>query len=147
MYMSTVIQFPGTSAKKDPAEGDIYRWPWLVLDGLPFVDPAPPRRTDGRLGTRNCWNDTSTESGVDNYKRGERYAEMTLSAMRAARVKKYDNLSRVIGAIALSDVLESMVRDAVTRQKNGGSGSRTIITSAMSGFLSVLTRDIAGVQD
>jgi hypothetical protein len=75
--MSTVIQFPGTSATKDPAEGDIYYpWPWLVLDGLPFVDPAPPRRADGRLGTRNCWNDTSTEmSGRDDYKRGERYQD------------------------------------------------------------------------
>lgn len=35
----------------------------------------------------------------------------------------------------MQEILESMIKDAVARQKKGGDGSRTIITSAMSGFL------------
>jgi hypothetical protein len=39
-----------------------------------------------------------------------------------------------------------MIEDAVDRHKKRGKGSRTIVTSAMSGFLSELTREIASVR-
>jgi hypothetical protein len=40
-----------------------------------------------------------------------------------------------------------MIRDGITRQEKGGKHSRTACTSAMSGFLSELTRYIAGIRD
>jgi hypothetical protein len=40
-----------------------------------------------------------------------------------------------------------MISDAVARQKKGGEGSRTIVTSAMHGFLAEITSYVAGVPD
>jgi hypothetical protein len=51
----------------------------------------------------------------------------------------------VISARALAAVFESMIEDAVDRQKKRGKASRTIVTSAMSGFLSELSCSIARV--
>jgi hypothetical protein len=116
----------------------VYPWPWAVLDGLSFVDPAPP---PGSKLRRNCWTDKPTDSGCEDHQRGQRHAKMLLSAMRAN-----DALGRVISARALEIVFESMIQDAMTRQKKGGKHSRTVITSAMTGFLSEITRVIAGVE-
>jgi transposase len=67
-----------------PNDNAVYPYPWLVLDGLPFVGPATPPRPNGcgRL-KRNCWNDKPTESGINDYARGRRYARMMLAAMKA----------------------------------------------------------------
>jgi hypothetical protein len=134
------------SSSDAPSEDVIYPWPWLVLDGLPFVDPAKPQRRGSRFN-RNCWNDKETESGTNDYARGRRYAKMMLATMQA-NSKFLDKTlpNGVISASALHEVFESMIKDAVDRQRSGGKGSRTIVTSAMNGFLTELTREIAGVR-
>jgi hypothetical protein len=60
------------------------------------------------------------------------------------RVWSNNEFGSVISARSLELVFESMIRDAVARQKKGGIGSRSPVTSAMSGFLRVLTHHIAG---
>jgi hypothetical protein len=40
-----------------------------------------------------------------------------------------------------------MIRDGIARQKKGGKYSRSVCTSTMTGFLSELTRYIAGIRD
>jgi hypothetical protein len=137
---------PSSSSLNAPRDDAIYPWPWLVLDDLPFVDPAKPTGPKGRL-KRNCWNDKATESGVSDYWRGRRYARMMLAAMKANN-KFLDGIvsNGAISADALTCVFESMIEDAVNRQKKGGKGSRTIVTSAMSGFLRELTHNIAAVE-
>jgi hypothetical protein len=156
-----IIEFPSiqqrqkaaaaNSSRADtpPNPNDIYPWPWSVVDNLPFVDPPPsPRTGNWRHLKRNCWNDKPTESGINDFARGRRYARMMLAAMKANNVAcEGHKLGFVISARALDEVFRSMLEDAVDRQKKGGKGSRTIITSAMSGFLSELSRDIAGVPD
>jgi hypothetical protein len=135
-----------SSATLAPSEDVIYPWPWLVLDGLPFIDPAKPSGPKGRL-KRNCWNDRATESGINDYARGKRYAKMVLAAMQANNKFLEGTLANgVISASALKCVFESMIEDAIDRRNKRGKGSRTIVTSAMSGFLSELTREIAGVR-
>jgi hypothetical protein len=129
---------------------DIYPAPWEVLDGLPFVAPPLPRRSNGRLGERNCWLDNPTDRGPEDYARGHRYAKMMLSAMHANSdtcESRHQKFEMCISARAFERVIESMVGDAVTRQKKGGKYSRTLITSAMAGFLSGLTRHIAGLKE
>ena len=51
-----------------------------------------------------------------------------------------------IAAIDLGHIIESMIRDGITRRMKGGRHSRTPVTSTMSGFLSELTRHIAGID-
>jgi hypothetical protein len=128
---------------------DIYPWPWVVLDGLPFVDPPAPQRADGELGKRNCWVDKPTENGAEDHARRRHYAKMMLSAMLAnvSAFGSNEKLAMSVSAKALRDVLESMVCDAVARHKKGGKYSRTIITSAMGGFLFELTQHIAGLKE
>jgi hypothetical protein len=53
-----------------------------ILDDLPFVDPAPPPRPDGRGVFRNCWNDVPTNDSHADFARGRRYGEMTIAAMQ-----------------------------------------------------------------
>jgi hypothetical protein len=158
-----IIEFPDASkrpkapaalntsnpGKEEPNADSVYPWPWLVLDGLPFVGPAPPPRPNGRARLkRNCWNDKSTESGINDFARGRRYARMMLAAMKAnSAAGGGHKLSFVVSALALESVFRSMIEDAVDRQKKDGKGSRTVITSAMYGFLSELSRDIASVPD
>jgi hypothetical protein len=155
-----IIEFPGTQRRpkaaaanasnadtQAPTPNDIYPWPWYVLDDLPFVDPPLPPRANGRRQLkRNRWNDKPSESGINDFARGKRYAKMMLAAMKANNAAYEDHkLGFVISARALESVFESMIGDAVDRQKKCGKGSRTIVTSAMSGFLSELSRSIARV--
>jgi hypothetical protein len=72
---------------------------------------------------------------------------MVLAAMQANNKFLEGTLANgVISASALKCVFESMIEDAIDRRNKRGKGSRTIVTSAMSGFLSELTREIAGVR-
>jgi hypothetical protein len=146
-----IIQFGRKPSQPSTSEREIYPWPWEVLDGAPFVDPPPPRRANGRLGKRNCWVDMPTENGHEDHARGRAYAKTMLSVMQAytnaCRGSRYEKLSMTITARALESVLDSMVTDAVNRQKKGGKYSRRIITPAMNGFLSELTRHIAGLKE
>jgi hypothetical protein len=157
-----IIEFPGTrqypkaaaantsnADTQPPTPNDIYPWPWYVLDDLPFVDPPLPPRANGRRQLkRNCWNDKASESGINDFARGKRYARMMLAAMKANNAAcEGHKLGFVISARALEGVFRSMIEDAVDRQKKGGKGSRTITTSAMHGFLSELSRDIPGIAD
>ena len=116
--------------------------PMHYLEGLPFVDPEPP----GFPHTRrkwNCWNDVPTDDGLNDFQRGKRYGQMVLNAMEARSEHK---LALSIAAIDLGHIIESMIRDGITRRMKGGRHSRTPVTSAMSGFLSELTRHIAGID-
>jgi hypothetical protein len=53
----------------------------------------------------------------------------------------------VICAIDLEHIIEGMIRDGIAPHKKGGKYSRSACTSTMSGFLSELTRYIAGIRD
>jgi hypothetical protein len=119
--------------------------PMHFLEGMPFVDPKPP--ADSRSAW-NCWNDGPTDSGRDDFQRGERYGRMVVDAI-TARTEAYNGhkLALSISAIDLEKILESMIRDGVARALKGGNHSRAPVTSAMSGFLFALTRFIAGIRD
>jgi hypothetical protein len=54
--------------------------PMHYLNGLPFVDPEPPRFPH-TWREWNCWNDVPTDDGLDDYQRGKRYGQMVLDAM------------------------------------------------------------------
>ena len=112
--------------------------PMHYLEGLPFVDPVPPRFPHTRRKS-NCWNDVPTDRQLDDYQRGERYGKMVLDAIEA-RSKAYDGhkLALSIAAIDLEHIVESMIRDGVARRTKSDRHSRTPVTSAMSGFLSEL---------
>jgi hypothetical protein len=153
-----IIKFPerpkdpaalNSTPSEPPGRDHVYPLPWYVLDELPFVDPPPSPSAHKRSSLkRNCWNDKPTESGVNGYARGKRYAKMTLSAMqRNSNAYENTELGRVVSARALGCILESMIADALARQKKGGQGSRTIVTSAMAGFLTEITRYVAGAPD
>jgi hypothetical protein len=119
--------------------------PMHFLEGMPFVGPEPP--ADSR-STWNCWNDVPTNSGLDDFQRGERYGRMVVAAI-TARAEDYNGhkLALSISAIDLEKILESMIRDGVARTLKGGKHSRSPVTSAMKGFFSALTRFIAGIRD
>jgi len=121
--------------------------PMHYLEGLPFVDPMPPRFPRTRREW-NCWNDVPTDYGVDDFQRGKRYGQMVLDAMEA-RSEAYDEhkLALSIAAIDLGHIIESMIRDGIARRMKGGRHSRTPVTSAMRGFIFELTRHIAGIDD
>jgi hypothetical protein len=149
-----IIKFPNSASPAAAAaivrERGNYGFPLHILDDLPFVDPGPPPRSDGRprFSSRNCWNDVPTDSGKDDFARGERYAQMTIALMQA-HSEEYGGhkLALSISAIDLERIIESMIRDGVARLAKGGKHSRTPVTSAMSGFLFWLTRYIAGIRD
>jgi hypothetical protein len=134
-----VVQFPEVSERmKDHATpsqeaplNHVYPWPWV--------------QGRARRLNRNCWNDKPTKNGACDHARGRRYAKMMLSAMqRNSDAHGNSKTGNVVSARALDEILESMICDAVARQKKGGHGSRTGITSTMKGFLWEMTRYIAG---
>jgi len=89
----------------------------------------------------------STASSLDDYQRNKRYGQLVLDAMEV-RSEAYDGhkLALSIAAIDLQHIIQSMIRDGIARRMKGGRHSRTPVTSAMSGFLSELTRHIAGIE-
>lgn len=149
-----IIKFPNSASPVAAAavighNRDNYGFP-RHLDDLPFVDPAPPLRSDGRgwRGSRNCWNVVPTDNGRDDFARGRHYAKMTIAAMQAHSANYGGHkLARSISAIDLERIIESMIRDGIARRAKGGQYSRTPVTSAMNGFLSELARYIAGIRD
>jgi hypothetical protein len=72
---------------------------------------------------------------------------MVLDAMEA-RSEAYGGhkLALSIAANNLKRIIESMISDGIARRLKGGRHSRTPVTSAMNGFLSELTRHIAGIE-
>jgi hypothetical protein len=145
-----IIKFPNSDSPATELEAMLKCFPRHILDDLPFVGPAPPLRADGRgwHGSQNCWNDVPTDSDKDDFARGVRYAKKTIALMHA-HATDYDGhkLALSISAIDLERIIESMIRDGIARGKKGGKHSRTLTTSAMSGFLHELTRHVAGIRD
>jgi hypothetical protein len=88
-----------------------------------------------------------TDDSLDDYRRGERYGQMVLDAMEA-RSEAYGGhkLALSIAANNLKRIIESMISDGIARRIKGGQRTRTPVTSAMRGFLSELTRHIAGIE-
>jgi hypothetical protein len=125
-----------------------YGFPRHILADLPFVDPPPPRRADGRIPPQNCWNDIPTDDHKSDFARGGRYAKMTIAAIQA-HSENYGGhkLALSICATDLDHIIESMIQQGIARREKGGRYSRSTLTPAMSGFLFEITRCLAGIRD
>src|SRR6476660_2877896 len=119
-----------------------------ILSRLPFVGPPCPRDGRADFKKRNYWIDEPTNDRLADYQRGRHYARMTIEAIQE-RSAEHDGhkLALSICAIDLGHIIEGMIRDGIARQKRGGKYSRSACTSTMDGFLSELTRYIAGIRD
>jgi hypothetical protein len=103
---------------------------------LPFVilkeDENPCRPAE-------CyWCDEPSGEGHVDYKRGRAYAQLTIKAIQRDRPR----YRPYAAPHYLQSIFEAMVNDALERRRRGGKGSRTTITSAMSGFLQELSDHI-----
>jgi hypothetical protein len=105
------------------------------LKRLPFVTI---KQGGPRAGVKRYWNDVPTGNGRDDFKRGKKYAALTIDAMTEDGCTWY-----------LERILEAIVADAVSRRAKGGKHSRTL-PPAVDGFIHELSRrfgaTIAGIQ-
>jgi hypothetical protein len=133
-----IIQFPnGGDAAKPETKAAEYQFPISAIDNLPFVVPIKIREDrHAHKEKSNYWNDTATADYHADMKRGERFAMETIEAIRAD-FEDYGGhkLARVISSRRLELIFESMISDGIRRRKEGGPGSRTTLTAAMTGFL------------
>ena len=77
----------------------------------------------------NYWNDAPTKNGRDDYKRGKKYAVLTIKAMTADGCASW----------YLEKIIQAIVADAVSRKAKGGKHSRTLPPAA-NGFIHELSR-------
>jgi hypothetical protein len=159
-----LIKFPDRASKQPPEKRaakvdaasatvvelqENYVFPRHILADLPFVDPPMPHGADGRCRSpQNCWNDIPTDDSQSDFDRGQRYAKMTVAAMEEhSEAYGGHKLARSISATDLEHIIESMIRDGIARREKGGRYSRSTLTSAMQGFLSELSRYVAGIRE
>jgi hypothetical protein len=96
------------------------------LKSLPFVEMKVGRR---RASAAGFWTDAPTGNGRDDFKRGQRYAALTIAAMTAD------------GCVSwyLEKIIEGIVSDAASRKAKGGKYSRAL-PPAVVGFIHELSR-------
>jgi hypothetical protein len=98
----------------------------LSLKTLPFI------RLKGGDGTRTSfWKDVPTGKGRDDFKRGQKYAALTIAAIAADKCASWD----------LEKIIEAIVSDAASRRAKGGIYSRTL-SPAVDGFIHELSRQL-----
>ena len=85
--------------------------------------------------------------GGEDFKRGQFYGRMTIAAMQR-QGKNYGGYKLALSIVAsdLEQIIEGMIKDGIERCKKGGRESRTPTTSAMNGFLSEISRHVAGIE-
>jgi len=93
---------------------------------LPFVTVKGGSR---RARAVSYWNDVPTRNGRDDFKRGKKYAALTIEAMTADGCASW----------YLEKIIEAIVADAVSRKVRGGKHSRTL-PPAVDGFIHELSR-------
>jgi len=96
------------------------------LMSLPFVKVKGGGR---RASAASYWKDIPTGNGRQDFKRGQRYAALTIAAMTA------DGCA----AWYLQKIIEAIVTDAASRKSKGGRYSRTL-PPAVDGFIYELSR-------
>ena len=105
------------------------------LTRLPFVST---KGGSPRAGVKRYWKDVPTGNGREDFKRGKKYAALTIEAMTADGCAWY-----------LERIIEAIVLDAVARKAKGGRHSRTL-PPAVDGFIHELSRrlgaTITGIQ-
>jgi hypothetical protein len=107
-----------------------------------YCEPEKPRRTfapsrktlpfikmEGGGSPASYWNDTPTEKGRDDFKRGRDYAALTIAAIATDSCASWD----------LERIIEAIVIDAASRKAKGGKYSRTL-PPAVYGFIHELSR-------
>jgi hypothetical protein len=95
------------------------------LKTLPFVK----LKGGGRRTRAGYWKDAPTGNGRDDFKRGQKYAALTIVAIAADRCASWD----------LEGIIEAIVIDAASRKVKGGTYSRTL-PPAVDGFIHELSR-------
>jgi len=98
------------------------------LESLPFVKMKGGGRC---VRPASYWKDTPTGNGRDDFKRGQKYAALTIAAIAADDCAAWD----------LARIIEAMVADAASRKVKGGKYSRTL-PPAIDGFIHELTRQL-----
>jgi hypothetical protein len=103
---------------------------------LPFVTM---KGGNPSASVTSYWNDAPTENGRDDFKRGKKYAALTIEAMTADGCASW----------YVEKIIQAIVADAASRKADGGKHSRTLPPSA-NGFIHELSRQfcatIAGIQ-
>ncbi len=94
----------------------------LSVKRLPFVTMKGARAA-------SYWNDAPTGNGRDDFKRGKKYAALTIEAMTADGCASW----------YLEKIIQAIVADAVSRKVKGGKHSRTL-PPAVDGFIHELSR-------
>jgi hypothetical protein len=98
------------------------------LKTLPFVKI----KGGGRRGRpASYWKDAPTGNGRDDFKRGQKYAALTIAAIAADDCASWD----------LERIIEAMVIDAASRNAKGGKYSRSL-PPAVDGFIHELSRQL-----
>jgi hypothetical protein len=92
----------------------------------------------------NYWCDEPTKHAHVDYKRGRVYAQLLLKAIEDDRPKHRPMFH---APRYLERIFEAMIDDAIERRRKGGKGSRTNVSSTVSGFLRGLSHHICGVKD
>lgn len=96
------------------------------LETLPFVKM---KGGDRCVRPASYWKDAPTGNGRKDFKRGQKYAALTIAAIAAHDCAAWD----------LARIIEAMVVDAASRKVKGGKYSRTL-PPAIDGFIHELTR-------
>jgi len=100
----------------------------LSVRRLPFVTT---KGNNTSASAANFWNDAPTGNGRDDFKRGKKYAGLTIEAMTADGCASW----------YLEKIIQAIVDDVVSRRAAGGKYSRTL-PPAVNGFIHELSRQL-----
>jgi hypothetical protein len=96
---------------------------------LPFVK----MKGGGRRATAaSYWKDVPTGDGRDDFKRGRKYAALTIAAIIADGCASWD----------LEKIIKAVVIDAASRKAKGGKFSPCVLPPAIEGFIHELSHQL-----
>ena len=123
---ASIVKVDFKAAPSSPEQARRTFAPFL-LETLPFVK----LKGGGRRARAGYWKDLPTGNGREDFKRGQRYAALTIAAIAAERCAPWD----------LERIIEAIVIDAAARRAKGGAYSRTLPPS-VDGFIHELSRQL-----
>jgi hypothetical protein len=96
---------------------------------LPFVKMKGGGR---RARAASYWKDVPTGDGRDDFKRGRKYAALTIAAIIANGCASWD----------LEKIIKAVVIDAASRKAKGGKYSPCVLPPAVEGFIHELSHQL-----